>query len=44
MSSVAVCHMNKILNKIAGQVAQKMYLSCFIKATDIAMEAYNKSH
>ena len=40
----AVCHMNKNFNQTAGQVANKSYLSCVVRATDIAMEAYNNSH
>ena len=40
----AVCQMNKKLNQTAGQVAHKSYLSCVVRAMDIAMEGYNNSH
>ena len=36
--------MNKKFNQTAGQIAQKSYLSCVVRATDIAREAYNNSH
>ena len=39
-----VHQMNKNFNQTEGQVAHKNYLSCVVRATDIAMEAYNKSH
>ena len=39
-----VCQMNKHFNQTARQVAYKSYPSCVVRATDIAMEAYNKSH
>ena len=38
-----VCQMNKNFNQTAGQVSHKSYLSCVVRATDIA-ETYNKSH
>ena len=41
---IAVCRMNKNFNLTAGQVAHKSYPSCVVRATDIAMEAYNNSH
>ena len=37
-----VCHMNKSSNLTAGQVAQKSYLSCVVRETGIAMEAYKQ--
>ena len=43
-SSVSLCHMNKSFNQIAGQAAHKSYPPCVVRATDIAMEAYNNSH
>ena len=39
-----VCHMNKKINHTAGQVAHKSNLSCVVRPTNIAMEAYNNSH
>ena len=36
--------MKKNFSQTAGQVAHKSYLSCVVKATDIAMEAYNNCH
>ena len=39
-----VCQMNKNFNKTAGQFAHESYPSCVVRATDIAIEAYNKSH
>ena len=39
-----VCQMNKNFNQTAGQVAHKSYPSSVVRATDIAMEAYNNSH
>ena len=36
--------MNKNFNQTAGEVAQKSYLSYVVRATDIAIEAYNNSH
>ena len=39
----AVCQINKTFNQTAGQVANKSYLSCIVRATDIAMETYSNS-
>ena len=39
-----MCQMNKNFNQTAGQVAYNSYQSCVVKATDIAMEAYNNSY
>ena len=38
-----VCQLNKNFNQTAGQVAHEGYPSCVVRATDIAIEAYNKS-
>ena len=39
-----MCHMNKNFSQTVGQVVHKSYQSCVVRATHIAMEAYNKSH
>ena len=44
MHVMPVCQMNTNFNQTAGQVAHKSNPSCVVRATDIAMEAYNNSH